>query len=388
MRLASQKECTGCMGCINSCHRNVLDYRFDKNGYFRVFIKNSQNCTNCNYCSQTCPVVSPVKNKNTTVLGFASWNLNNKQRKLSASGGVFAAIATTILNNGGVVYGAAIDGFEVKHIRIDKLEDLYKLQGSKYQLSIINIFQQVRNDLSKKKTVLFSGMSCQVAALYNFLRHSNYEQLITVDTICGGYASLLPMKSLKNSMRYSAIVSWRDKYTGWKSKGFAYDLKMKKVNGEIESLGSDNIVIRIFSTHLLKQSSCLACKFNGTNRVSDLTIGDFWGDTQFPMEHEHGLSCVVVHNDKALQLFKASDLGFVPVGIDAIALGNANLYWSKYRYLRHSLSRKLALFFLRHEMYDITLKLCSYNGIFSLGWRVYMRFNERKKKQYFNNHIK
>ena len=51
----------------------------------------------------------------------------------SASGGIFAAMATTILKDGGVVFGAALD-FEnghahPHHIAVREVSQLYRLQG-------------------------------------------------------------------------------------------------------------------------------------------------------------------------------------------------------------------------------------------------------------------
>ena len=50
----------------------------------------------------------------------------------SASGGIFSELARYVLENDGVVFGAAFVNLKVKHIRIDNLEELYKVQKSKY----------------------------------------------------------------------------------------------------------------------------------------------------------------------------------------------------------------------------------------------------------------
>lgn len=386
MKLASRQDCTGCMGCINACRHDVLDYKFDKSGYFKIVVKNINNCINCGLCSKTCPVVTPVDNPNKESLGWTAWNENHAQRKLSASGGVFSALATKILNEGGAVYGASIEKFSVKHIRIDDIRDLRRLQGTKYQLSITeDVFPNVRKDLIQGKRVLFTGMSCQISALNNYLGRIDKSNLYTIDTICGGHTSILPMKKLEESGQFSGIISFRDKDNGWKSKGFLYNLKMADNNGGPVSLGFNNIVTRTFATHLLKQSSCLNCKFNGVSRISDMTIGDFWGDTTFPDQHPQGLSCVVTHSQKGFELLKKCDITVKPTKIESIAKGNSNLYWSKYKYLRHSVSRLVALFCLRRNWYNTALKISSYSGIASLGWRIYTRINNRKRSKYFTS---
>ncbi len=389
IKLASRIDCTSCMGCINACTHEALSSIFDKNGYFKI-IKNSKNCTECGLCTKICPIVNPVNIRNSRSIAYAAWNENLFQRHNSASGGIFAAVATYILKDGGIVYGASINGFKVEHIRIDHIKDLAKLQGVKYQLSILgnHIFKSVRRDIMSGKTVLYSGMSCQIAALYNYLGRTSTERLITIDTICGGFSTILPMLELQSSGMYSGIMSFRDKNDGWKSHGFLYNLRMKNADGTISTLGFNNMVLRTFSTHLLKQSSCLSCQFNGVVRNSDLTIGDFWGTNLFPNEHPGGLSCVIAHNQKAIDILNNSELELHEVEIDEIAKGNSNLYWSKYPYLRHSLSRNFALLCLRLKLNSLALKISSYTGLLSLGWRLYMRLNNLQREKYYNRNIK
>ena len=88
----------------------------------------------------------------------------------SSSGGIFAEIARYILSQNGVVFGCAMecvqDGFEVKHIYIEKEEDLYKIQGSKYvQSNLGNTIKQAKEFLDQGRFVLFSGTPCQIAGL-------------------------------------------------------------------------------------------------------------------------------------------------------------------------------------------------------------------------------
>lgn len=385
MKLASIKDCTGCMGCVNACSHGVLDYSFDKHGYFRIDIAHPEKCVECGLCTKACPVVSPKAVTNDSHKCYAAWDKDSDQRAASASGGVFAALAAKILEEGSVVYGAAIEGFEVKHKRIDLIEDLHELQGTKYQLSICNVYSDVRKQLLAGRKVLFSGMGCQVNALYNYLGRVSTERLLTIDTICGGYSSILPMEELKKSGKFSGIYSFRDKSDGWKSKGFKYCLKMKGKNGEVCSLGADNMVTRTFCTHLFKQSACLKCKFNGVDRNSDLTIGDFWGLERYADEHSRGVSCIVAHSEKGEKALAESGITLHESALEEIARNNANLYWSQYGYLRHSLSRKLALWCLATGKNNLALRLSAYSGLLSIGWRLYMRFNDRKRERYLKN---
>jgi len=65
------------------------------------------------------------------------------------------------------VFGAAFDeDFIVHHIKIDKMEELWKLQGSKYLQSCIgDTFKETEQFLKQGRTVLFSGTCCQIEGL-------------------------------------------------------------------------------------------------------------------------------------------------------------------------------------------------------------------------------
>lgn len=54
-----------------------------------------------------------------------------------------------ILGKNGVVYGCAANGIEVRHIRVDSISELRKLQGSKYvQSDVRGMFRQVKKTCS------------------------------------------------------------------------------------------------------------------------------------------------------------------------------------------------------------------------------------------------
>ena len=73
----------------------------------------------------------------------------------------------------------------VNHIEVNSLDDLDLLHGSKYvQSNIGDIYRTVKSLLEKGQYVLFSGTPCQVAGLYGFLGHEDYENLLTCDFVC------------------------------------------------------------------------------------------------------------------------------------------------------------------------------------------------------------
>lgn len=352
MKIASPSECTGCMACVSSCHHQALRMEVDNYGYFQVKISHDR-CVECGLCSKTCPIINPItyeKDNISLSKPLAAWTKSQQLRKQAASGGAFAALAELFLKRGGVVYGAAINGFEVCHTRIDCIEKLPLLLGSKYQQSnMFGIYQKILKDLRDGKQVLFGGLSCQVVGVLNYVDTKYVENLYTVDTICGGVSSILPMMKLKESGEYNRIISFRDKSKGWKSKGFAYSLKMETKEGKVVDLGSNNKVINCFNNRLLKRSSCLDCKFNGFHRISDCTIGDFWGDERFPEQHFDGLSVIVFHTNRLKDILGESPLCLSEISWNELIKCNPCYYWSHYPYLRRSLSRNVTLHELKRD---------------------------------------
>lgn len=95
-----------------------------------------------------------------------------------------------IIENNGLVCGAAFDGLKVKHIIVDNKADLYKLRGSKYvQSDLGDCFEQIEKYLDNNRLVLFVGCSCQTAALRTYLKKDYSNQLYLVDFICHGMLS-------------------------------------------------------------------------------------------------------------------------------------------------------------------------------------------------------
>lgn len=384
MKLASKRDCTGCMACMDACSGNALDFTRDKNGYITLAFDPSK-CIHCNSCSRVCPVLNCPTSAHMVSLAYAAWNNNAAQRKHSSSGGVFMALATTILRQGGVVYGAAIDQFDIKHIRVDRVEELPRLQGSKYQHSIMKgIYRAVKKDLQSGRRVLFSGLSCQVNGLYTFLRNTQTDNLLTVDTICGGISTMLPMRQYIQSGHYSGIKSFRDKERGWKSRGYKYTLKMYRTDGTEENLGNDNLVLRSFSSALLKRSSCLDCKFAGLHRISDCTIGDFWGDQRFQDQHGNGLSVILTHRRDIEAFLKESDVSFSPVTLREAVRENQSVFPARHALIRFLPSRHLALYCLRHGIKRLSWPLTGYESLWVLDMRLYLKMSHIRKKNITN----
>ena len=389
MKLSPPALCTGCMACVDSCHHNALAISIDHNGFYHIDT-NDKNCVNCGLCSRVCPVLNPSSiDRDNIALSkpYAAWCEDEMLRSKSASGGAFAAIAKTLLEKGAVVYGAAIDGFEVCHKRIETIEELPLLLGSKYQHSRMDkVYSLVKKDLKDGNVVLFSGLSCQVAGVLRFVGKKLSEKLFTVDTICGGLSTMLPLVKIKESGNYKGVLSFRDKEKGWKSKGFKYALKLVKNDGSIEDLGMDNMMMQCFCHKETKRLSCYDCLFNGFHREADVTIGDFWGDTRFPEQHPNGVSVVVLHNDRVKAYINSSTLHLEQVMWDEVVKSNPSLYWSHYPNYRKLCTRKRVFAKLRAGDEQAALRIMDNNSILRrLESRLLLSGNEKEREVYLRN---
>lgn len=311
-KLASKMKCTGCTACAAVCPKNCIEMQEGEDGFLYPFVY-TDRCINCGCCTRVCPICfeKSIHRQNTTV--YAAYSTNNELRRESSSGGIFSEIACIFLNNGGVVYGASYnDQFEVVHICVEKESDLYKLRGAKYaQSSLKDIFVQVRKKLNDGERVLFSGTPCQIIGLRSFLG-KEYKKLVCVDFVCHGVPSPAVWKSYvqyrsnkDNDGELPLSINMRSKMTGWSYYKYSNEFKYKKYifsqpNGE-------NLFMKLFVGDYINRLSCTYCPAKGYNRVSDLTLGDFWGiwDISPDMDDNKGTSLVLIHSDKGESIFNA-----------------------------------------------------------------------------------
>lgn len=311
--LATEKTCTGCLACVDTCAKSALTKIIGEDGHIYVRVDENK-CVGCGLCEESCPVVSGLPYGTSEIAtAFAVWAKNDVVRRNSATAGAFSSLALYVLSLGGYVCGAAIvDGIYVKHICIDSRSDLPKLQGSKYtQSDASGIYKTVYEKLKGGSIVLFSGTGCQVAGLYGFLGKKKYTgKLITIDLICGGVPSrLLIQKFIENEpFQTREIISFRSKDSGWKPSGFKYNLKVIDTNGTLHDYTDKrNLITTGFACEMTDRYSCYDCKFAGLHRMSDFTIGDYWGVKDYPEQHYNGVSAIIVHNEGALEFLKAAN---------------------------------------------------------------------------------
>jgi len=303
------RNCAGCGACQQICPQNSITMRTDAEGFAYPVI-DPNTCTSCGLCSRICPITNQWRNEEsvTEPEAYAAWHLDDSIRAKSSSGGVFSALAKTILSQAGIVFGAAFDEkLQLRHIGIETDSQLENLRGSKYlQSAIGNTFQQAEESLIDGQPVLFSGTPCQIAGLYAYLQR-DYAHLYTSDVFCHGVPSPeVFRKHLQNlELKHQAQVvdyRFRSKHYGWRP----YGIQVEFSNGEVRNTPDMlDPYTRGFLENLYLRPICSVCPFASVTRVADVSIGDFWGIAKYhpELDDNRGISTVLVNTPKGQELF-------------------------------------------------------------------------------------
>ena len=313
----NKESCCGCSACAEICPKNAIKMIPDKFGFIYPEI-NSSLCTECGACRSVCAMSTELEEKKPLDVMVGVSQVTDVMQ--SASGGIFAALASKILDNGGIVFGAlmeVIDGrLAPMHISVEDKESLKKLMGSKYvQSSTSGVFGKVKTALCDGRQVLFSGTPCQVAALNSYLKRS-YENLYTADIICHGVPSseffqkYIEYEENKLGAKITNF-KFRDKNVGWGlTAKITYRNNGKEKYKWIPSRASS--YYSLFLDSEIYRDCCYSCKYACSSRTGDLTLGDFWGiEKQHPeylatnggfVEIKKGCSCITVNTEKGYRL--------------------------------------------------------------------------------------
>lgn len=349
-------KCTACGACLNACPRKCISYRHDKLGHLYPVI-DGRKCIECHACERVCQVNHPLE-LHKPLTAFAGMHKNQDDYKTSTSGGAATAFAQKIISENGVVYGAAwTEGLGVEHIRVDSLNDIYKLQGSKYVQSRITstLFESVRKDLKAHVKVLFIGTPCQVGGLKSYLR-KEYDNLFLVDIVCHGVPSVrLFQKHIRNvagSLDKDIHISFRD------SDGYSLVVTKKQMVIYKKRLWIERYEDAYFNSFIdgyTFRDSCYTCRYATQKRVSDVTIGDFWGiGTDFVISHDFGCSCVLPITEKGMWLVRNSPLNVYERSVKEAVDGNSQLRHHYERNRRINFFRLLNSFFGFNLAYIMT----------------------------------
>lgn len=239
---------------------------------------------------------------------YAARLKNNERLRKSSSGGMFWALAEAFLKKGDAV-ACTVYNNSLKQAEIQLLINMIQLetaQGSKYMQSIpgdsFRLCVEWLEQHSGHK-LLFVGTGCQAAGFQKFIEKKKLrERVVIVDLICHGspspklwreYAGVLEQQ---NHGEIEA-VSFKDKRNGWNAP-YAY-VKIQQKEIPISDY------VRLFYSGCILRPACHRCPYATTERITDLTIGDFWGIEKVIPDFfsTDGTSLVLLHTESGIQLF-------------------------------------------------------------------------------------
>ena len=347
--IVDSDECCGCSACSVICPKNAIEMARNEKGFWMPIIS-SDKCIDCGLCVNVCGVIETDAIKNDEGKAYGVINLDNNIRIMSTSGGAFSAFAERILSMNGVVYGAAFAEKTIKHIRVILKENLALLRGSKYaQSDISNVYHNILEDIKQDRKVIFSGTPCQCASVKKFLgvKKVNMENVFFIDMVCHGVCSTGVFEAYINyceKRKKKEIVThlFRSKVNGWS--------KHTEVNvyedGEQDYSSYESQLFKsIFYSHVALRNSCFGCKFCTVNRVSDITMADFWGlQKSHPLFYDsEGVSFILTNTKKGQELLESSKdvLEFFEANIcdteqpqlyrPAAKVNNSERFWKYYQ---------------------------------------------------------
>ncbi len=296
--LCSKELCTGCASCAAACAHDAIALHKDKYGFSYPQIDESK-CIDCKACEKTCPVLNS-QDYNSPKEAYACYVNDNNERLKSSSGGIGTLLAMYFVEHGGIVYGCAfLSPMSVKHIRCTTSEDVAKLRGSKYvQSDLTEILSLLKNDLRNGKKVLFIGTPCQVAGIRS--RFKSFTNLTLVDLVCHGVPSI---QFLCDTLPVSICVEDKDSMSFRNCNRYHFAIRKEETVLFERPLNRD-LFMKGFFTGLLFRKSCYTCMYARNERVSDITIADFWKlKSKKLLDDGKGISLALLNTGKGSELF-------------------------------------------------------------------------------------
>ena len=308
MELCKTQDCTGCFACMNACSKNAISSMMDELGKTIPYI-DYDKCVSCGLCRKVCPSINIAESHRATS-SYAVWSRNEKDVRLSSSGGAAAVFAKFIIESGGVVYGCASSGDTAVHIAVDTIDGIDKLRGSKYVQSKIGlIYRDVRIKLLSGKKILFTGTPCQIAGLKGYLQ-KDFDNLITMDIICHGTPPLAYLQEhLQKKTQCNKIksFSFRGEYDWFLTVKDNNDKVVYKSKRELDEY------FLSFLDSLTYRDNCYSCSYAKPERVSDITVGDFWGLDRTTLKRQYNgrISVLLLNTKKGSDFFDKCKENFI-----------------------------------------------------------------------------
>lgn len=304
-------SCSGCGLCSVVCPTSSISLTPNERGFSVPFV-DSSSCVGCGVCVNKCPsLFKPESSQTDTAYVARSLEANNLKK--STAGGMTKPLFETIIENGGVAYGAGYaPDWTVRHIACRSSSDSDKCAGSKYVQSDLlaeDVYEDIRQSLSHELPVLFSGLPCQTAAIR--ARFGDPAGLYLVDLVCHGVASPYLWDKYLDRFDRGAIKQIR-----FRNKTYGYHMSTMEIVSSgraYRKSGRVDPYLKAFFSGIAHRKSCNECRFKGESRYSDLTLFDCSRFFELTGMHDDdcGYTNVLINSSKGMELIDMLDSGHV-----------------------------------------------------------------------------
>lgn len=331
IEITDKTQCCGCSACAAICPKQCITMTEDEEGFLYPTV-NKEECVNCNACISVCSIQRPAKEVRTKQIGYLMQHKDEAIRMESSSGGAFSAIAFSVIEQNGVVFGAAYDeNFHVIHRYVETKEQIQLFRNSKYvQSTLRDCFHEVKSFLEAGRLVCFSGTPCQVEGLVRYLKKP-YENLLLVDVVCHGVGS--PM-IWEKYLEYQNVIEnridsirFRDKYYGYKYSTMTLIRGGKKI---YHAGAQKDPMLRAFFSDICDRPACYQCAFKKRYRISDITLWDCFSVYDFAneMDDDKGTTRVLCHSEKGVNAINATlkMLNYREIDPDRLVKGSKEMF--------------------------------------------------------------
>lgn len=310
-------ECTGCKACVNICPHNAICVVDTMKSMDAVI--DEDICVDCGLCAQVCPNNTAVQRRK-PLSWNQGWAEDDTVRMRGSSGGVASAMIESFIQSGGYVCSCLFDEGAFRFKCTKDLEQAQRFAGSKYVKSDPGeIYKEVKRLLTESEKLLFIGLPCQVAALYNFIPEKLQGKLYTADLICHGTpsAKLFELYLNQNGVRQADAADIRFRHKA--VMGLRYNGKA------LSALGTVDRWLLSFLNAMNYTDHCYNCQYAAPERVADLTLGDNWG-TEMKSQMSKGVSLILAQTEKGEELLRLAKLTLHEADQETALTSNGNLH--------------------------------------------------------------
>lgn len=304
-RYSLNKECYSCFSCEYICPAKAINMK-EKNGFFFPNVE-IDKCIYCGKCVDNCLIHNNNK-RELSGKAYIGYLKDDEKRYKSSSGGIFRALADSMIDRGGYVVGCVYDEFfQPRHVVTNQASMVDRMVGSKYvQSDLDGVYDEIQQLLKDNKQILFCGLPCQVKAASNMF--GNNDNIYFVSLVCHG---VMPRDIWRRYINEEEelngkvlSINMRDKRRGWTDYGlhFTFDedketIVFRKSNGHL---------LKCYTDGLFESDRCLSCEIKGNMIISDMVIGDGWsGEMLFPgIDDGKGISEIFTFTTKGESLMK------------------------------------------------------------------------------------